>query len=193
MTASCEMCGTAMWKNKSAKNVCRPCRRKIFNLDGLDPAEQDRVRSREYSRRYRAKKAQSVKRSCLVCRQTLTSRQKKYCAEHAASEQKRRQQERDRHRSNPKGHHRRAQKYGVQYIYIERRKICERDGWKCGLCGKPVDRRLSYPHPMSGSIDHIIPMSRGGDHLPENVQCAHLKCNMDKSNKDVAQQLALIG
>ncbi|WP_423797180.1 HNH endonuclease [Mycobacteroides abscessus] len=33
---------------------------------------------------------------------------------------------------------------------------------------------------MSASLDHVVPMSLGGDHLSTNVQCAHLKCNMDK-------------
>jgi 5-methylcytosine-specific restriction endonuclease McrA len=60
--------------------------------------------------------------------------------------------------------------------------IFERDGWKCGLCGDPVDSDLSYPHPQSASLDHIVPISRGGPHTYDNVQCAHLSCNRDKSD-----------
>ena len=36
----------------------------------------------------------------------------------------------------------------------------------------------SYP-----SIDHIIPVSRGGTHTWDNVQLAHRYCNSIKSNK----------
>ena len=33
------------------------------------------------------------------------------------------------------------------------------------------------------SIDHIIPISKGGTHQWNNVQLAHRKCNRMKSNK----------
>lgn len=32
----------------------------------------------------------------------------------------------------------------------------------CGICGKPVDKSLRYPHPLSPCIDHIIPVAKGG-------------------------------
>ena len=32
----------------------------------------------------------------------------------------------------------------------------------CGICGKPVDFRLKFPHPLSPCIDHIIPVAKGG-------------------------------
>ena len=32
----------------------------------------------------------------------------------------------------------------------------------CGICGRPVDKSLRYPHPMSATVDHIIPVSHGG-------------------------------
>ncbi|WP_394334327.1 HNH endonuclease [Mycobacteroides abscessus] len=63
----------------------------------------------------------------------------------------------------------------------------------CGLCGKRVIRELTYPDPMSASIDHIIPMSAGGPHEPANVQCAHLACNMLKGSAGHGEQLALVG
>lgn len=59
----------------------------------------------------------------------------------------------------------------------------------CALCGKPVDKRLKYPHPMSATIDHIIPIDRGG-HPSDicNLQLAHMCCNRAKSNKLQANQ-----
>jgi 5-methylcytosine-specific restriction endonuclease McrA len=33
---------------------------------------------------------------------------------------------------------------------------------------------------MSVSLDHVIPLSRGGNHEPGNVQCSHLACNVRK-------------
>lgn len=54
----------------------------------------------------------------------------------------------------------------------------------CGICGKPVDFSLKYPHPMSACIDHIIPVSKGGHPSDiSNLQLAHFCCNRQKSDK----------
>ena|SRR5690606_799734 len=58
--------------------------------------------------------------------------------------------------------------------------VYERDNWVCGVCGKPVDRLLKWPDPMSASLDHIIPISKGGEHSYANTQLAHLVCNQRK-------------
>ena len=62
-------------------------------------------------------------------------------------------------------------------------EVFERDDWLCGLCGEPVDKDLSWPDPMSASLDHIIPLSRCGAHTLDNVQLAHLACNIRKTIK----------
>jgi hypothetical protein len=61
--------------------------------------------------------------------------------------------------------------------------VYERDHWTCGLCRLPVDPGLAWPHPMSASVDHILPLSRGGSHTLANVQCAHLGCNSSKGDQ----------
>lgn len=50
----------------------------------------------------------------------------------------------------------------------------------CGICGDPLDRDLTHPDPRSKSIDHIVPLSRGGTHVAANLQWAHLFCNVAK-------------
>ena len=54
----------------------------------------------------------------------------------------------------------------------------------CGICGKPVDFSLKYPDPLSATIDHIIPIAKGG-HPSDigNLQLAHRWCNRQKSDK----------
>ena len=53
----------------------------------------------------------------------------------------------------------------------------------CGICGKPVDFSLKYPHPMSPTVDHIIPVSKGGHPSDiDNLQLAHRCCNRQKSD-----------
>lgn len=78
------------------------------------------------------------------------------------------------------GHRARALRYGAAYVAVNPADIFARDSWVCGLCAGQVDALLRWPHPFSASIDHVIPLSRGGDHIPENLQCAHLRCNIVK-------------
>jgi len=54
----------------------------------------------------------------------------------------------------------------------------------CGICGHPVDFSLKSPHPMSATIDHIIPIAKGGHPSDiSNLQLAHWTCNRQKSDK----------
>ena len=71
--------------------------------------------------------------------------------------------------------------------------IAERDRWRCGICGKAVRRGAGWPHPKSPSLDHIVPLTKGGRHSPDNVQLAHLGCNTSKGNRGGGEQLLLIG
>lgn len=57
-----------------------------------------------------------------------------------------------------------------------------RDRWICQLCDEPVDKDLPRPAPMCKSLDHKIPISKGGDHSRENTQLAHLRCNIRKGD-----------
>lgn len=79
-----------------------------------------------------------------------------------------------------KGHVARAQRYGVPVETVRRQAVFDRDGWICQVCHRPVDKGLSWPHAESASLDHIVPLSRGGAHTEANVQLAHLGCNTGK-------------
>ncbi|MGW6946179.1 HNH endonuclease [Streptomyces xanthophaeus] len=58
-----------------------------------------------------------------------------------------------------------------------------RDEWTCQLCRLPIDPEVAWPDPMSASVDHIVPLSRGGQHSMINVQSAHLGCNSSKGDR----------
>ncbi|MCH9274988.1 HNH endonuclease [Bifidobacterium amazonense] len=63
----------------------------------------------------------------------------------------------------------------------------------CAICGKPVDKTLRSPHPLSGEVDEIVPVSRGGDPLDfNNCQLTHRRCNRLKSNHSDAYARAQI-
>jgi 5-methylcytosine-specific restriction endonuclease McrA len=71
-------------------------------------------------------------------------------------------------------------------------EIFNRDRWRCGLCGGKVPKKAKAPDPLAASIDHILPISRGGSDTRANVQCAHLACNIDRKNRG-GSQMVLFG
>ena len=73
---------------------------------------------------------------------------------------------------------------GLRRLYDQNKKIILATQSICGICGKPVDKSIRYPDPMSPTVDHIIPVSRNGDPVAiENLQLAHRCCNRMKSDK----------
>ena len=70
--------------------------------------------------------------------------------------------------------------------------VHDRDDWTCRLCLLPIDPEIAWPDSMSPSVDHIVPLSRGGAHAMSNVQSAHLGCNSSKGDKDMADAVALL-
>ena len=79
----------------------------------------------------------------------------------------------------------RADKQGAHRVAFEKNKrIIMQTQNVCGICGRPVDKRLKAPDPMSPVIDHIIPTNKGG-HPSDiaNLQLAHWTCNRQKSDK----------
>jgi hypothetical protein len=63
---------------------------------------------------------------------------------------------------------------------FDRIEIFERDGWVCQICDAPVDPDAPQHSYSVPSIDHIIPIARGGEHSRANVQTACLGCNVRK-------------
>ena len=179
-TLTCSMCGKPCWKGPSSRPspVCRDCQRSL--------PKKPRVRSSGVCAQcgeFFASDARNAKHCSISCgnrsrkgRRPLAPKKK------PTTEQNRRHYEK-----------RRAAKAGVDARDVDRQAIFERDKWRCQLCGKRVDGSLVFPHPQSKSLDHIIPISLGGPHSPENVQLAHLSCNRRKSNRGSGEQLMLIG
>ena len=56
---------------------------------------------------------------------------------------------------------------------ISRRALFARDGWRCQYCGSAG--RLT--------LDHVVPRSRGGDSVWENVVASCAPCNLRKGDR----------
>jgi 5-methylcytosine-specific restriction endonuclease McrA len=57
---------------------------------------------------------------------------------------------------------------------ISRRALFARDGWRCAYCGTSPGRL---------TMDHVIPRSRGGESVWENVVTSCGPCNLKKGNR----------
>jgi 5-methylcytosine-specific restriction endonuclease McrA len=64
-------------------------------------------------------------------------------------------------------------------------QIYQRDGWECQIPGcdlGPMRPDLGHRHPLYPTIDHIVPLSRGGEDTQANKRAAHLECNIRRGN-----------
>jgi Restriction endonuclease len=79
----------------------------------------------------------------------------------------------------------RVDRQGAHRVAFEKnRKRILKTQNTCSICGKPVDKNIKAPAPMSAVIDHIIPINKGGHPSAiENLQLAHWTCNRQKSDK----------
>lgn len=68
--------------------------------------------------------------------------------------------------------------------YEKAKKIIYASQSNCALCGRPVNFDLKFPDPWSATLDHILPIAKGGDPASlNNLQLAHLQCNRIKSTR----------
>lgn len=57
----------------------------------------------------------------------------------------------------------------------------------CILCGQPIDLDAKAPHPNSRTLEHLMPISRGGRHDMDNIDFAHYSCNASKRDKTLEE------
>lgn len=72
---------------------------------------------------------------------------------------------------------------GQRMVYARNRNRIMYSQTTCGICGLPVDKTLKYPDPLCATVDHIIPLNKGGTNALANLQLAHHCCNRQKSDK----------
>lgn len=78
----------------------------------------------------------------------------------------------------------RARKFGVKTRKVNRILIIRRDGLTCYLCHK----KLSL-HEIT--LDHVIPLNRGGEHSEDNLRVACRPCHERKDNQPPKERKAV--
>lgn len=84
---------------------------------------------------------------------------------------------------------RRSYKHHVRFYGVKRKNILNRDDWTCQNCGCKVHDRTTgdWNTPDKAHIDHVIPISKGGNSEPSNLQVLCRTCNLSKQDKTEMQ------
>lgn len=82
---------------------------------------------------------------------------------------------------------RRMRKRAAVVEEFEPSDVFTRDQFRCGICKKRLEMDKRVPHPKAPTIDHILPLSRGGQHTLANVRAAHFICNSKRGAVGAAQ------
>lgn len=168
----CPRCGSdgPFYEGHTAQ--CKPCRRQMTVDYSNRNREAKRARDRAYYHANKERAAELRRANYLANKERDLVRIKKW-----------QQENRERHLelNRQKQTRRRARQAGNGTENYERSDIWDRDHGICGICDLSVDRLLQWPHGGMFTIDHVVPISLGGADVPENVQVAHLACNIAKS------------
>lgn len=66
---------------------------------------------------------------------------------------------------------------------ISHEQVVREYGSDCHICNEPIDLTLSRTSKLGLTVDHLIPLSRGGTDTLDNLRPAHWTCNRRKSDK----------
>lgn len=119
----------------------------------------------------------------------LTGEKREAYLQRVREEQKRRERS-DRKRESEQ--RRRAVKRGAYTEHVSIEAVGKRDRWRCHICAQAIDRSLRHPDPWSRSIDHVVPLSVGGTHEPSNIRMAHLRCNVSRGARPLAEPVQMM-
>jgi hypothetical protein len=168
----CDRCGRHYFTNRSNSVHCDRC------IDKIELEKTNRISNW---------KGKYIK--CKECgkRFEMRSSKSKFCSTKCSDKNYYRVKELRRRKK--------LQENGRVNYKISKRKLIEREGSKCKLCGEPVDfndyhyKEEGYfiAGPKYPSIDHIIPVAKGGTHTWDNVQLAHRHCNSVKSDSSALE------
>jgi 5-methylcytosine-specific restriction endonuclease McrA len=72
---------------------------------------------------------------------------------------------------------RRAREEGTRTGTISVKGVYLRYGMRCSICDKPIELQVE------ATIDHVVPLARGGTHTEDNLRPAHRRCNAWKGDR----------
>jgi len=166
---------------------CKICGKEMSTYGVYCSDECRKGNARRKARASNSAKKQLKERPCKECGKMFVpeygNKRRKYCSDiclHRSMKRQRRQKERARMRN-------------VKVETVNAMRVFKRDGWYCQLCGKKLNpKHKGTIKDNAPELDHIIPLSKGGEHSYRNTQCACRRCNREKGARELGQ-LRLFG
>lgn len=179
-TGLCVICGLSFTTQQPSQVTCGGdgCKREYKRIKHRERYEKHRDNEIIEKRFYRA--IHTIERECVICGEKF------YCLDNELD--KTCSHECSRKLDNMRKEKRIPKAQRVDLISLKRLYI--RDGGKCYLCGGLCswdDWNISkngnkYPGDTYPTIEHVVPVSKGGFNSWDNVRLAHWKCNLEKAD-----------
>lgn len=170
---TCGVCSTTFKVNSNSKTCSPECRKKFMAMRLLEKKQANF----------------GPPRTCRQCTKVFTWNTEfwiDYCSRACRSEAK--AETKKRH-----GHNRRAKRAKVTIEQFSPTYILKRDKYICQACGAKTKPEKKSTHPLYPNVDHIVPLSMGGEHSKKNCRCVCASCNSKKGNGVLNDQLLLFG
>lgn len=183
------------WRLSFCNDDCRTAHRSNYRQARYAAdLEANRKYHRDYNRKILGVK---VNTECHVCGGNIPDGRRstlKYCSDDCkrqdyvtrAGQWAKDNPERARGRAERGSNRRRAKKASAYHEPWSRVGIADRDGWNCYICGSGIAEGELH-------IDHLIPISKGGEDAPRNLSATHKVCNHRKHAKITPQAVTRRG
>jgi HNH endonuclease len=166
--------GKAKPKKHTARMVCKVCGNERLRIDALSPRFCS-IECKAYRKPKPLPEPKPVKpiiiKECLWCGLSFeaTNPTKMYCNDRCLHKNAKRVRKALKRKQY-------VEQVGIGYLMARDKGICQ-------ICRNPVEQNEIAPHPQSPSMDHIMPLCKGGKHSRANTQLAHFRCNSMKGSK----------
>jgi len=166
----CLRCSTNFQKSSKTRNYCSETCRQITNKERAASAS---------AAFYKELYPDGIKRKpCGWCGETLEVPAKKTLASRKYHETCSLEAQRARYRIKTV---KRQSKTKPSRLAAD--QVLREYGDKCHICSEPIDLELARTSRMGLTVDHVIPLSKGGTDELANLRPAHWICNNRKSDK----------
>lgn len=176
----CRDCGTPE-DLLSRENLCRACRKISAAEYYARNRELIKARTRAWTAAQPERKRTTDAAWYVRNRERKAEYDRQYRAENAARIAARNAAKVDQRRSYTQA--RRARKHAATVERFTDFEIYARDDFKCYLCGRVVYPALPLFDPLKATLEHRVPLARGGAHSRENCATACWECNARKGTQ----------
>lgn len=179
----CKPCMDNRRKDNKEKNPDREraYARKLYRQPGQQQKKREynkshRAQQRKNEKRYRTRHPERYRDNQRASAEKARANDlEKFLANRRSGTARYRKRHPDRvrdHQANAQARRRKA--HMVERVY--RKEVHTRDNGRCYLCSDPITFEEMH-------LDHVIPLSRGGEHSYANVKAACARCNLVKGSK----------